>query len=139
VVSIAGQGDQVCQTTEIDRNIERVVSGPRTARPLVVGANDGTTVGLWVKPLDGPARRMKLGNLTPLNAYWVEMNLGSKDEVALTATSPERATELYYLPTLDSAPVRLTDFNAGLDESGARQATETVTWGPATRRRSMAW
>lgn len=92
-----------------------------------MGANDGTTVGLWRKPLGGPARRIELGNLTPSTSYWVDVNLGSKDQLALTGTTPDRGTELYYLPTLDSSPVRLTDFNAPLDAL-ERGKSETVTW-----------
>lgn len=126
VVSTAGQGDRSLTATEIDRNMMRSL-WTADSKAVVVGANDGTTVGLWVKPIDGAARRLKLGNLTPLNGYWVEMNLGSKNELALIGSTPDRAPELYYLPTLDSAPVRLTDFNAGLDELD-RGKSETVTW-----------
>ena len=125
VASIAGGAEQ-SETSEIDKNIERVL-WTSDSNALLVGANDRTTVGLWLKPLDGAARRIDLGKLTPSNAYWVDVNLGPQNQLALTATSPERATELYYLPTLDSAPVRLTDFNAGLDEL-ERGKQETVTW-----------
>ncbi|MGB6449935.1 MAG: S9 family peptidase [Steroidobacteraceae bacterium] len=125
VVSATGSGDR-SQTKEIDRNIERVL-WTADSKSLLVGANDATTLGLWLKPLDGPARRIKLGNLTPSSAFWVDINLGPQNQLALTGSTPDRAAELYYLPTLDSAPVRLTDFNASLD-SLERGRSETVTW-----------
>jgi dipeptidyl aminopeptidase/acylaminoacyl peptidase len=126
VTSTSGQGDRSLTATDIDRNMMRAL-WTADSKGLVVGANDGTTVSLWVKPLDGAQRRLKLGSLTPLNGYWVEMNLGPKDQLALIGTTPERASELYYLPTLDSTPVRLTDFNAALDDL-ERGKSETVTW-----------
>jgi dipeptidyl aminopeptidase/acylaminoacyl peptidase len=129
VVPVAGKGTGAgdrSETTAIDRNIERVL-WTADSKALLVGANDGTTVGLWLKPIDGPAKRIALGNLTPTTAYWVDINLGPKDQVALTGTTPDRAIELYYLPTLASAPIRLTDFNASLDAL-ERGKSETVTW-----------
>jgi hypothetical protein len=91
-----------------------------------VGANDGTTVGVCRKPLGGPARRLALGNLTPSTSYWVDINLGPKDQLALagtTRTAPPSST----ICPLDSTPVRLTDFNAPLDAL-ERGESETVTW-----------
>jgi dipeptidyl aminopeptidase/acylaminoacyl peptidase len=126
VASLDGHGDRTLTATDIDRNMMRSL-WTSDSKAVVVGANDGTTVGLWVKPLDGAARRLKLGNLTPANGYWVEMNLGPKNQLALIGTTPDRASELYYLPTLDSAPVRLTDFNSVLDDMD-RGKSETVTW-----------
>lgn len=126
VASISGQDDHTLTAADIDRNMMRAL-WTSDSKAVVVGANDGTTVGLWVKPLDGAPQRLKLGNLTPANGYWVEMNLGPKNELALIGSTTDRASELYYLPTLDSAPVRLTDFNAALDDL-ERGKSETVTW-----------
>jgi dipeptidyl aminopeptidase/acylaminoacyl peptidase len=129
VVSITSNGTGVgdrSETTSIDRNFERFL-WTSDSKALLVGANDGTTVGVWLKPLDGPAKRIALGNLTPASTYWVDINLGPRDQLALTGTTPDRAGELYYLPTLDSAPIRLTDVNASLDGL-ERGKSETVTW-----------
>jgi len=128
VLPLAGKGSGAdrSETTGIDRNMERVL-WTSDSKALLVGANDGATVGLWLKPLDGPARRSALGSVTPANAFWVDVNLGPKNQLALTGSTPERAGELYYMATLDSAPVRLTDFNASLDTL-ERGKSETVTW-----------
>ena len=125
VVSMTGSGDR-SETTAIDRNFQRAL-WTADSKSLLVGANDGTTVGLWLKPLDGPAKRVALANVTPANAYWVDINLGPNDQLAVVGATPDRAAELYYLPTLDSGPVRLTDFNASLDAL-ERGKSETVTW-----------
>ena len=125
VISASGSGDR-SETAEIDRNIQRVL-WTADSKSLLVGANDATTVSLWLKPLDGPAKRLDLGKVTPAGTFWVDIDLGPQNQLALTGATPDRATELYYLPTLDSDPVRLTDFNASLD-SLERGKSETVTW-----------
>jgi len=126
VISASGAGDRSETAADIDRNIARVL-WTADSKSLLVGANDATTVSLWLKPLDGPAKKLNLGNVTPSSAFWVDIDLGPQNQLALTGATPDRATELYYLPTLDSAPVRLTDFNASLD-SLERGKSETVTW-----------
>jgi len=127
VVPLArGSAGDRSETAGIDRNMERAL-WTSNSQALLVGANDRTTVGLWLKPLDGPARRIALGKVTPANAFWVDINLGPKNQLALTGSTPERAAELYYMATLDSAPVRLTDFNASLDAL-ERGKSEMVTW-----------
>jgi len=126
VASLSGQADRSLTASDIDRNMMRSL-WTSDSKAVLVGANDGTTVGLWLKPLEGTPRRLKLGNLTPANGYWVDINLGPKDQLAMIGTTPERSSELYYLPTLTSEPVRLTDFNAALDDL-ERGKSETVTW-----------
>jgi dipeptidyl aminopeptidase/acylaminoacyl peptidase len=110
----------------IDRNMARAI-WTADSKSLLMGANDGTTVGLWLKPLNGEARRIDVGNVAINSAFWIDMNLGLNGALAFTGTTPDRAFELYYKPTLSSAPVRLTDFNAALD-SLDRGKSETVTW-----------
>jgi dipeptidyl aminopeptidase/acylaminoacyl peptidase len=126
VISTAGSGDRSETAKDIDRNIQRVL-WTADSKSLLVGANEATTVSLWLKPLDGPAKKLDLGNVTPAGTFWVDIDLGPQNQLALTGATPDRATELYYLPTLGSAPVRLTDFNASLD-SLERGKSETVTW-----------
>ena len=125
VVSTNGSNDR-SETSAIDRNIERAL-WTSDSKALLVGANDATTLGLWLKPLDGAPHRLVLGNITPATAYWVDINLGPKDQLALVGSTPDRTAELYYMPTLTSPPVRLTDFNAVFD-SLERGKSETVSW-----------
>src|SRR6185436_6869478 len=51
-------------TRAIDRNIARSIFLP-DGKSLLVGANDGTTVSLWVQPIGGAARKLALGKVTP--------------------------------------------------------------------------
>jgi dipeptidyl aminopeptidase/acylaminoacyl peptidase len=124
--SIDGSGDKSESMPGIDRNMCRAL-WTADGKSLLMGANDGTTVGLWLKPLNGEAKRIDVGSITVRSAFWVDMDLGPNDALAFTGSAPDRAAELYYMPTLTGAPVRLTDFNASLD-SLERGRQETVTW-----------
>lgn len=60
-VTAASGGEGTDVTRAIDRNIQRTIWLP-DGKSLLVGANDATSVGLWVQPADGgPARRIALG------------------------------------------------------------------------------
>ncbi len=124
--AIDGSGDASQSMPGIDRNMVRAI-WTADSKSLLMGANDSTSVSLWLKPLDGEARRMDFGHITPSATFWVDMNLGSNDALAFTGTAAEHLTELYYMPTLSSAPVRLTDLNTALD-SLERGKSETIHW-----------
>jgi dipeptidyl aminopeptidase/acylaminoacyl peptidase len=124
--AIDGSGDASQSMPCIDRNMCRAI-WTADGKALLMDADDGTTTGPWLKPLNGHATRIDVGNVTISWAFWVDINLGPNDALAFTGTTADRATELYYMPSLTSAPVRLTDFNAELDSLG-RGKTETVTW-----------
>jgi len=124
--AIDGTGDVSQSMPAIDRNMCRAI-WTADSKNLLIGANDGTTVGVWLKPLNGPPQRIDVGNVTIHWSFWVDMNLGPNNALAFTGTTPDRAAELYYKPTLTSAPVRLTDFNAALD-SVERGKQETIKW-----------
>jgi dipeptidyl aminopeptidase/acylaminoacyl peptidase len=78
-------------------------------RSLLVAANDGTRVGLWVQPQDGPARRVDLGPVVEAS----DIALGANGAIALVGTEADRPQELYLLESPSSPPRRLTDLNAG--------------------------
>ncbi|HEV2690464.1 MAG TPA: DPP IV N-terminal domain-containing protein, partial [Bryobacteraceae bacterium] len=71
-VAPASGGEGVNVTRGIDRNIQRAIWSV-DGKSLLVGANDGTTVGLWIQPLDGAARRVPLGKICPSSAFWVDV------------------------------------------------------------------
>ena len=54
VPSTGGAGRSI--TRAIDRNMARSIWMP-DGKSLLIGANDGTRVSLWLQPLDGPNRQ----------------------------------------------------------------------------------
>src|SRR6185295_2720408 len=50
-------------TSPIDRNMARALWMP-DGKSLIVGANDDTKVSLWNQPLDGPATKLDLGDVS---------------------------------------------------------------------------
>jgi len=125
-VGRAAGGESTSVTRRLDRNAQRAIWMP-DGKSLLVSANDGTTTGLWLQPLDGNPRRIDLGNLVITAAFWLDASLGPKGEIAFTATEPQRPAELYNMSSQDATPQRLTDFNA---ETAALELgrSETIEW-----------
>jgi dipeptidyl aminopeptidase/acylaminoacyl peptidase len=122
--AVGGAGKSI--TRAIDRNMARSIWMP-DGKSMLVGANDGTRVSLWLQPLDGTARKLDLGNLTPSSSFWVDVAVGKDGSVAFTATDPMRPAELYYMSSPATPPKRLTNLNA--DVAGlALGRTEVITW-----------
>src|SRR5262249_10859416 len=113
-------------TRALDRNIARSI-WMADGKSLLVGANDGTRVSLWVQPLDGPARKLDLAKLSPSSSFWVDVALGKDGSIAFTASDPSRPTELYFMASPTVPPKRLTSFNAEV-ASLALGRTEVVSW-----------
>lgn len=125
VPAAGGEGTNV--TRGIDRNIQRAIWTP-DGKSLLVGANDGTTVGLWIQPLDGSAaRRVPLGKVCANSAFWVDVAMGPRGEIAFAGSEPQHPAELYYLASANGPVKRLTDFN---QEVAALELgkTETIEW-----------
>lgn len=122
--STGGAGKSI--TRAIDRHIARSIWMP-DGKSLLVGANDGTRVSLWLQPLVGPARKLDLGKLSPSSSFWVDVAVAKDGAIAFTATDPSRPAELYYSSSPAAAPKRLTNLNA--EVAGlALGRTEVVSW-----------
>ena len=122
--STGGAGKSI--TRAIDRHMARSIWMP-DSKSLLVGANDGTRVSLWLQPLDGAARKLDLGNLSPASSFWVDVAVGKNGAIAFTATDPLRPAELYYMSSPSSLPKRLTNLNA--EVAGLTLGrTEVISW-----------
>lgn len=121
-----GGGQARSLTRDLDRNLFSSEWLPGGKAMLVAG-NDRTTVGVWVQPVDGPAKRLDLGDLVVLGSYGYELETSHTGQVYFVATRASRPPELYTLDTPTSKPRRLTEFNAWAD-SVAFGAMERVTW-----------
>ena len=122
--STGGEGRSI--TRPLDRNVQRAIWMP-DSQSMLVSANTGTTVGLWIQPIDGPAQRIPMGKIVPAGAFWLDASANEKRQIALIGSEPQRPAELYYLESPAAMPVRLTDFNKEIAalELGL---TETVEW-----------
>ena len=91
-VGPAGGGESASVTRALDRNVQRAMWMP-DGKSLLVSANDSTTTGLWIQPLDGKARRIQLGKVVPTAAFWLDASLGPNGEIAFTGSEPQRPAE----------------------------------------------
>jgi len=94
-------------TGALDRNVTGFRWMP-DGRSVVIRANDGTSVGLWIQPLDGPATKVATGSAVPAS----DITVSRSGQMALLASEPDRPSELYVLPAPGGQLQRLTDFNA---------------------------
>lgn len=119
-----GEGRSV--TGPLDRNVMRSIwlAG---GKALLVSANEGTGVGLWIQPLDGPARRIELGKVVPATGYWLDASVAPDGAIAFNASTPTRPGEVYLLKPGAKSPERLTEFNAAI-EALELGKTESVQW-----------
>ncbi|WP_345053316.1 S9 family peptidase [Hymenobacter glaciei] len=108
VPAAGGPARHICRP--LDRNLQRAIWSP-DSKSLFVGGNDAATVAIWQLGLNGRSQKLNLGPVSPNGSYWVEMALGRRNAVALTANEPGRPAELYYLASPAAAPRRLTDSN----------------------------
>ena len=125
-VGPVGGGETASITRALDRNAERCMWMP-DGKSLLIAANDGTSTGLWIQPLDGPAKRIDVGKVVATAPFWLDASMGPKGELAFTGSEPNRPAELYYLTSPSTKVDRLTNFNAEIAalELGA---TETINW-----------
>jgi dipeptidyl aminopeptidase/acylaminoacyl peptidase len=106
--STGGDGTDVARS--IDRDLLRVIWMP-DGNSLLVGGHDGTTTSLWLQPLNGAAKKLALGDISPSWGFWVDACVGPKGEVAFTGSTPTQPSEVYYMASANDAPKRLTNFN----------------------------
>lgn len=122
--AVGGTGRNLTQA--LDRNLFLSAWLPG-GKELLVAGNDGATVGLWVQPLAGAARRVALGDLVISGAFGYDVHVGKTGAIAFAASSPGRPSELYYLASVDAAPRRLTSYN-DTTAALALGRMEEITW-----------
>ncbi len=113
-------------TDAIDRNMARALWMP-DGKALLVGANDSTRVSLWLQPLEGPAQKLDLGDVSPNSSFWVDMAVGRHGEIAFTGSTSMTPSELYYKASVNAPLRKLTDLNKDI-ASLQLGKTEVVEW-----------
>lgn len=109
VTQVSG-GDGTDATRAIDHDIQRAIWMP-DGNSLLVGGHDGTTTSLWLQPLNGPSKKLAIGDISPSWGFWVDAFVGRKGEIAFTGSTPTQPSELYYMASANDTPKRLTNFN----------------------------
>jgi dipeptidyl aminopeptidase/acylaminoacyl peptidase len=114
----------------VTRALDRMVFNGQwmgDGRSLLVAANDKTTVGVWVQPVDGSAKRLDVGALVVNGAFGYDVDAGKTGRIAFVASTADRPGELYTLDSPSAKPRRLTDFNGWAKEVKFGRM-ERVTW-----------
>ena len=122
-----GEGRSV--TGPLDRNVMRAI-WTSDSKAMIVSSNDGTGVGVWLQPVDGPAKRFDLGKVVPTAPFWLDASLAPDGTLAFTAATPTRPAEIYTATATGSKPERLTEFNAAF-EALELGKTESIQWAGA--------
>ena len=120
-----GMGFEV--TKGLDRNVYRTVWLP-DGKAFITGGHDATSTAFWLQPLDGPARRINLGEVEPYFSYWIDVSVAKNGTIAFTGSTPSHPRELYVMASLDAAPRQLTLLNDAVVASMQLGRTEPVTW-----------
>jgi len=96
-------------------------------KSLLVGGNTATTVGLWRLGLDGSSARIELAGIMPNNAYWLDLDVGSRGEIVFVGQTKTDPYELYLIPPHGGQARLLTHENASLSDLTLARS-ETITW-----------
>jgi dipeptidyl aminopeptidase/acylaminoacyl peptidase len=121
-VAPASGGEGRAVTRALDRHVT-AFSWLAEGRTLLVLGTDGTRSAVWVQPLEGAARRVRLGDVAEVSGLSVDR----RGAIALVGTEAARPQEIYYLASLAAAPRRLTDFHHQI-AARAIGRTEAVEW-----------
>jgi dipeptidyl aminopeptidase/acylaminoacyl peptidase len=116
-------------THAIDRNFYTAEWLPG-GKEILVAANDRTTVGVWIQPVDpaaAAARALDLDGLVLAGAYSYDVTVSKTGAIAFVATRADQPAEVYVMSSATAKPRRLTQFN---DWSRSRRFApmQRVTW-----------
>ncbi|HKT32450.1 MAG TPA: S9 family peptidase [Gammaproteobacteria bacterium] len=109
-------------SADLDRNLLPELAWLPDGSGVVGIADDHVGVNLYVQPLHAKGHALDLGGLNALS-----FAVSSQGAVAVVADSGTQAPELYLLRSVDSQPVRLTNFNSRFDAYAWPRSIE-VTW-----------
>lgn len=108
--STGGDGTDMTGGSDIDTNVQRAIWMPGSDAMLVSG-HKGTDAALWIKPLAGPAHRLDLGAVEPVQSFWLDASVAGTGAIAFAASSADSPSELYYMASATAPPQKLTRYN----------------------------
>jgi dipeptidyl aminopeptidase/acylaminoacyl peptidase len=110
VTSANGGNGADVTADQIDTNVQRAMWMP-DSKALIISGHKGTDAALWVKPLDGAAKRIDLGSVQPTQPFWLDASISKTGAIAFTGSQANHPTELYYMSSAAAKPQRLTSYN----------------------------
>jgi dipeptidyl aminopeptidase/acylaminoacyl peptidase len=119
-----GEGKPI--STKLNRDLYLSAWMPDGKSLLIGGHNDNKT-SLWSMSLDGKTVPVDLGNICPSWSFWIDVSISKNGGIAFTGSEPSKPAELYYMPSLSSKPIQLTDYNKEVSLMTLGK-TETIRW-----------
>lgn len=114
-------------TTKIDRDIYCTNWMP-DSKSILIGGHDDNKTSLWLLSLDDSnVTKIDLGNISPVWSFWISASVANNGSIAFIGSETSRPPELYYLSSVHSKPIRLTDFNNEVSAMTFGK-TETIRW-----------
>jgi dipeptidyl aminopeptidase/acylaminoacyl peptidase len=114
-------------TSALDRNLFGAQWMP-DGQSLLVTGNDRASVGVWIQPVTGVARKLDVGDLVVNGAFGYDIAVADHaSTIAFTATTPNHPSDLYVMDSPASKPRKLTNFGAWANDI-AFGKYERVTW-----------
>ena len=113
-------------TSKINRDMYRSLWMP-DGKSMLVGGHDDNKTSLWTLSLDGSTTKFDLGNVSPSWSFWIDASVGKNGSIAFIGSENSQPTELYYMSSTKTKPVKLTDFNKEVATYSFGK-TETLRW-----------
>ncbi len=117
----ASGGNSVDAAAQIDRHVSGIWMPD--SKSLLVSGPDITRVSVWYQPLEREQRKLSLGKIIPQG----NLSVDREGIIVFIASEPNLPPEVYTMASLDSPPLRLTDFNEEL-ASRTMGWVETIHW-----------
>lgn len=125
VLTTLGGGRGSAIAPSFDRNPFRAIWV--NARTVLVGAHDGVHTQLWLLGTDGSVTAVRHGDAEPNTGFWLEAAVAKNGAIAYVGTTASHPAELYYQPSADASPRRLTHVNDAV-ASLSLAKTVAVAW-----------
>ena len=111
----------------VDRGSFRALWMP-DSKSFLTSGHDKTTTAYFIVDLNGNAKRIALGDVTPSSFFWMDASIGKNGAIAFPGSTPMHQTELYYLASPGAAPRQLTHLNDALPKAVALGGNEAIAW-----------
>ena len=119
-----GEGKPI--SAQLDRDLYLSAWMPDNKNLLIGGHNDNKT-SMWRISLDGKTTPIDLGSVAPSWSFWLDATVSKTGAIAFTGTEPNKPVELYFMASITSKPVPLTDYNSEVSKMTYGKI-ETIKW-----------